>query len=108
MRVIRYPKRIDWPVLLERPRYDSGRTEESVRTIIEAVRREGDAALHRYTREFDKVEISDMAVGEYEFAAAERRIAPALADAIKLAYANIKKFHAARQNRFKKLKQPPA
>lgn len=82
-------------MILKRPTTDSSTVEGSVRTIIDTVRREGDAALRQFARAFDEVEIFEFAVGRQEFAAAERRIPHELADAIKLAQANIEKFHVA-------------
>ena len=97
MKVIRYPGKADWPTILRRPSIDLKQIETDVRAIVETVRREGDAALRRYTRAFDGVEISDLKVTGQEFAAAERRISPNLAAAIRLAHGNITRFHIAQR-----------
>ncbi len=93
MKVIRYPRKADWPTILRRPSVDLKRIETDVRGIVETVRREGDGALRRYTRAFDGVEISDLKVTGQEFAAAERRISRDLASAIRFAHGNITRFH---------------
>lgn len=97
MKVIRYPGKADWPMILRRPSIDLKQIETDVRAIVENVRREGDAALRRYTRAFDGVEISDFKVTGQEFAAAERQIPPNLAAAIRLAHGNITRFHIAQR-----------
>jgi histidinol dehydrogenase len=80
--------------LLERPALgNSANLQEQVADIIAAVRTNGDVAVRRLTRRLDKVELSDLRVGEAEMAAAlgeldERDIA-----AIDLAIGNVRRFH---------------
>ncbi|MGD9628971.1 MAG: histidinol dehydrogenase [Pyrinomonadaceae bacterium] len=107
MNIIRYPEREDWPTVLQRPGVDSSRVEGSVRTIINTVRRDGDHALRHYARVFDQVELSHLAVTREEFIAAERQISRELADAIKLAHANIEKFHASQREPVKMIETAP-
>lgn len=107
MQVFRFPERIDWPEILKRPDADSSRIEKSVRSIVNTVRREGDAALRQFGRTFDEVEIYDFAVSRQEFAAAERRISSDLADAMKLAHTNIEKFHAAQREPIQVIETSP-
>ena len=45
------------PALLERTETDLSSFLEGAQPIVEAVRREGDAALQRFAREFDKIQI---------------------------------------------------
>src|SRR5262249_40611422 len=72
---------------------------ERVKPIIEAVRREGDAALLRFAREFDRVGVPDMTLmaAPAEFDAAFRRIDPAVHAAIEVAIGNIRRFHQAQK-----------
>ncbi len=93
--------------MLQRPGADSSRVEGSVRTIINTVRGDGDHALRHYARVFDQVELNDLAVTKEEFAAAERRIPLNFADAIKLAHANIEKFHASQREPVKLIETAP-
>jgi histidinol dehydrogenase len=95
MKIIKYPKKETWSGLLTRPAFDTRYLREKVAGILEAVRTNGDAALRRYAKEFDKVELADFLVTEEEFAAAEAEISGELKTAIKQAAANIEKFHAA-------------
>lgn len=107
MKIIRYPEREEWPTVLQRPGGDSSRVDGSVQSIIDTVRRDGDPALRHYARVFDQVELNDLAVTKEEFAAAERRISRELADAIKLAHANIEKFHASQREPVKMIETAP-
>lgn len=69
--------------------------EARVRPILEAVRTEGDAALARFARDFDKapVEADAIAATPEDFAAAETALAPDLLAAMDFAAGSIRKFH---------------
>ncbi len=95
MRIVRYPDPSRWPELCRRPVFDWDALEAQVRPVLEAVARQGDAALRRYTRQFDGVELNALEVPEAAFEAAERALDPALKEAIRQAAHNIERFHAA-------------
>jgi histidinol dehydrogenase len=81
---------------LERPSAASHeRTLTQAQAIIDAVRADGDAALARYTRDFDGVEITRLQVTPEEFAAAGSHLQPAQHAAIERAIANVEAFHRA-------------
>jgi histidinol dehydrogenase len=95
---------IDWQALdgagrraaLARP--PAGTREDvraQARSIIEAVRREGDAALRAYAREFDGVELGALQVTDAEFTAAKAAVPEAALAAISVAIRNVRTFHAA-------------
>src|SRR5262245_42343431 len=67
----------------------------SVRQIIDTVRRDGDAALRSYTKQFDGVELGDFVVSREEFAAARRVLTSQQIAAIERAIENVRLFHAA-------------
>jgi histidinol dehydrogenase len=67
----------------------------SVRQIIETVRRDGDAALRAYTKQFDGVELGELAVSRAEFSAARRALTAQQIAAIERAIENVRIFHAA-------------
>ena len=67
----------------------------SVRQIIDTVRRDGDAALRAYTKQFDDVELGELAVSRAEFAAARRTLTAQQIAAIERAIENVRMFHAA-------------
>jgi histidinol dehydrogenase len=67
------------------------------RAIVEAVRAEGDAALERYARELDGVELARFEVTRAEFDAARGQLQPAQIEALERAIANVESFHRATQ-----------
>lgn len=68
---------------------------ELVRQIVGDVRREGDAAVIRYTSLIDKVDYKpeDFLVTEEEFAAAEKAADPAVVESLRKAAANVRRYH---------------
>lgn len=89
-----YPKESTWPVLLERPTLETAALEEKVSIILEAIKEEGDAAVLRYTAQFDQVQLSQLQVTKEEFEAAEASLPTALKASIIQAKENIERFHA--------------
>ncbi len=81
--------------LQQRTETDLSSFEAKVNPIIEAVRVEGDEALARFAREFDKapVESGNIAATEADFAAAEKTLAPEVREALEFAAGSIRKFH---------------
>ena len=80
-------------VIYNRPSYPPS-IEESVRTIVNNVRTEGDRALQRYALEFDKVELApaEFKVSSAEIAAAEKSLDKTAKAAIKAALKNVQTF----------------
>lgn len=107
MKILRYPKKEDWPEILRRPPIDTKQIEESVRQIIDDVKSDGDRALRDFTRRFDKVEIDELAVTESEIAAAVKRVTNDLKAAIGIAKANIEKFHKSQHETSKEIETTP-
>lgn len=72
-----------------------GAVERQVASIIAAVRREGDAALLRYTKRFDGVTLTrrELRVGNNEIDKAMAEVPVATLRALKRAHARIVKFH---------------
>ena len=80
--------------LMRRAQTDLSAYLDKAGAIIEAVRTEGDAALIRYAREFDKVVIKgDLKVTPEEFDVAFKAVDAEVVDAIRYAIANIRSFH---------------
>lgn len=69
---------------------------ESVRKIVEAVRLEGDAAVARFTEQFDGVALAPerFELTRAEMDAAAERVEPAVLRALERALENIRAFHA--------------
>jgi len=83
--------------LLVRAEEDLSLYIERVRPIIAAVKAEGDVALARFARQFDKAEIVPEAirVPEADFDAAFAAVSPNVVEAINFAADNIRRFHEA-------------
>src|SRR5690242_12897093 len=81
--------------LMKRADQDIGPFLDKVRPILAAVKAEGDKALSRYAREFDKadVPVSGILVTEQEFDHAFRTLDPAVREAIEVAVKAIRTFH---------------
>jgi histidinol dehydrogenase len=81
--------------LLRRTEADLAQFEEKVKPIIEAVRRDGDEALARFAREFDKspVTADSIAATEEDFARAEKTLDPKVREALAFMAVAIRKFH---------------
>jgi histidinol dehydrogenase len=85
----------DLAAILAQRQGEMAGVEEAVRGIIEEVREKGDQALIRYTREFDKVEISleEMEVPQEEWARAHKGIARDALTSLQRAAEQIEAFH---------------
>ncbi|KAJ7754239.1 histidinol dehydrogenase-domain-containing protein [Mycena maculata] len=80
--------------LLRRPVLKSDEMITRVRPIVDDVRTRGDAALLELTAKFDKAQLASTVVFP-PFAPETMVVDPKVGAAIKIAYANIKKFHEA-------------
>lgn len=87
------PSREKWAELCQRPQIESGRLGNSVRTILDAVRQNGDRALKELTLEYDKTTIERVDVSPEEIRKATDSLPDGLKEAINTAAANIEKFH---------------
>ncbi|MGF1528891.1 MAG: histidinol dehydrogenase [Candidatus Competibacterales bacterium] len=83
--------------LLDRAEADLGAYLDTVRPIVDAVRREGDGALVRFAQEFDGADLNPttLRVGEAEVMTALERLDPEVVAAIQYASQNIRRFHEA-------------
>lgn len=97
MEIIKYPVRETWEKLMQRPAIDVTTLFDTVRTILDEVRTEGDTAVKRYEEKFDKVTLSALQVTEQEIQQAEALVPENLKQAIRTAKANIEKFHASQR-----------
>ncbi len=84
-----------WQRLCTRQLVRKRRVEESVRNILDAVRQEGDEAVLRYTRRFDKVRLTakQLRVTEAETSGAFQHIDPNLVLHLKAAIQNVQAFY---------------
>ena len=80
---------------------------DTVRSVIDRVKEEGDRAVLDYEEKFDKVVLSSLAVSEEEQQEAENLVSEDLKAAIRLAKQNIETFHAAQRFEGKKVQTQP-
>ena len=89
-----YAQEID--ALVERCDVDFQSQDETVRTILAAVKKDRDEALLKFTNQFDQTDyqLSDIEVQPAEIQEAYNQVELAELDAMKLAADNIERFHA--------------
>ena len=94
MEIIKYPGREEWSSLIKRPALDVTTLFDTVRTVLDEVREQGDTAVKAYEEKFDKVLLSSLQVSEEEMREADALVAEDLKQAIRTAKANIEKLLA--------------
>ena len=97
MKKIFNPKKQDWPFILQRPTQTVKDIERTVMQIFNEVQAGGDKVLHKYTKQFDRVELTDLLASPDEFIEAETLVSDQLKVAIQTAKSNIEKFHKAQK-----------
>lgn len=103
MILVTYPDKAQWADLLKRPVMNTEDLFDTVRSVINRVKDEGDRAVLAYEEQFDKVQLVSLAVSEEEWAEADSLIDEELKQAIRLAKQNIETFHAAQRFEGKKV-----
>ena len=97
MRNIVYPKKETWPEILKRPTQTVKEIETTVNQVFEDVQKNGDTAIKKYTKKFDKVAVTSLKVTQEEISIAVEAVSRELKEAIQQAAANIEKFHRAQK-----------
>jgi len=105
--VFNNPSKKEWSALLARPSFDASTLLPKVQAIINDVRANGDEALLRFTKEFDKVQLKSIALDESIKANAEEALASSLKSAIQLAKSNIEKFHLPQLQKMDRIETMP-
>ncbi len=93
--------------MLKRPAMNTENLFDTVRSVIDRVKTEGDRAVLDYEEKFDKVVLASLAVSEEEQQEAENLVSEDLKAAIRLAKQNIETFHAAQRFEGKKVQTQP-
>jgi histidinol dehydrogenase len=78
---------------VQRPAFDTTSLQEKVKGILIDVKQNGDAAIKKYTAQFDGVELNDFVVTENEITLAIASLSNELKQAIETAANNINTFH---------------
>lgn len=107
MILITNPDKSRWPEILKRPVMNTENLFDTVRSIIDRVKTEGDRAVLDYEEKFDKVTLASLVVSEGELQEAEQLVSEELKAAIALAKQNIETFHVAQRFEGKKVETRP-
>ena len=107
MILISNPDKFQWQEILKRPVMNTENLFDTVRSVIDRVKEEGDPAVLDYEEKFDKVVLASLAVSEEEQQEAENLVSEDLKAAIRLAKQNIETFHAAQRFEGKKVQTQP-
>jgi len=87
------PNKATWSEILKRPTKNFAEVENTVSEIFDEIKNEGDIAINKYTKIFDKADIENILVSKTEIKEASELVDDNLKEAIKIAKANIEKFH---------------
>lgn len=107
MILISNPDKSQWQEIQKRPVMNTENLFDTVRSVIDRVKEEGDRAVLDYEEKFDKVVLASLAVSEEEQQEAENLVSEDLKAAIRLAKQNIETFHAAQRFEGKKVQTQP-
>lgn len=94
MKTITFPQKSAWKSIISRPVADSSTLLAKVKSVLEEVQQQGDAAVQKYTLQFDGVSLTQLSVTEEELQEAVESLDKDLKKAIESAADNIRTFHA--------------
>ena len=97
MQIINNPNKSSWSEVLKRPTQTVGDIETKVIDIFNEVRLNGDAAIAKYTQQFDGIALESNVVTTQEIEKAVATVSDKLKEAIKAAKHNIEVFHSAQK-----------
>jgi histidinol dehydrogenase len=107
MEIFINPEKLTWTGLLERPVFNVSELYEKVNRIIGDIKVRGDEALKEYTLKFDKVNLDTFQVSEKEISESEMLVHRKLKESIQVASENIRRFHMAQIQDFRKIETMP-
>ncbi len=107
MNIIRYPERKTWAKLVERPRLDVSRLNDTVAEILADVRQRGDKAVMECEERFDHAVLDRLEVTAEEIDEAWRTVGDDLKEAIIMAHDNIRTFHESQRFEGRKVETRP-
>ena len=107
MNIIRYPERKTWAKLVERPRLDVSRLNDTVAEILADVRQRGDKAVMECEERFDHAVLDRLEVTAEEIDEAWRTVGDDLKEAIITAHDNIRTFHESQRFEGRKVETRP-
>ena len=107
MEVLKYPDKSQWKELCKRATMDVTTLFETVRSVLDDIKTNGDAAIRRYEKQFDKADLDEICVTEAEMKESESLVPDDLKRAILTAKKNIETFHASQRFEGKKIETAP-
>lgn len=107
MEVLKYPDKSQWKELCKRAPMDVTTLFETVRSVLDDVKTNGDAAIRRYEKQFDKADLDEICVTEAEMKESGSLVPDDLKRAILTAKKNIETFHASQRFEGKKIETAP-
>lgn len=90
-----------WAEIIRRPQINTAEINNVVSKILDEVQKKGDAAIKKYSLQFDGVELDDLKVSNEEIQEALLVINDELKNAIQIAKENIEKFHVSQKEEIK-------
>jgi histidinol dehydrogenase len=93
MKKFLYPNKTEWQALLERPSLEKPNLDAVVKEVFDAVQKEGDKAVVRFTEKFQGFS-GQLEVTQEEIETAKSNLSTELITSIRLAADNISRFHA--------------
>lgn len=103
MKRYQYPARDLWPEICARPLQDGQKLIPAVTAILSAVQKKGDAALRDFSKKFDGVALTSIAVTPAEIKEAGKHLTPQLKAALQQAKKNIETFHRSQKEAGQKI-----
>ncbi len=103
IQLISYPLKNNWAALSARPQYDFEKLEKIVSQILNEVKKSGDAALQKFTLQFDGIHLNELKVSENEIKESGNLISGELRKSIALAKKNIERFHISQKESIRKV-----
>jgi histidinol dehydrogenase len=103
MKIYIDPGKEIWLQILQRPVFDYRQLEAKVSSILDDVKLNGDAAIKKYTTQFDGAVLNEFVVTEKEIAEAALQVDEDLKAAIEVAKNNITAFHQAQKETVNKI-----
>src|SRR2546423_15221153 len=94
MNIYQNHPREEWQQIVQRPVFDTSILQQQVKTVLNGVKKNGDKAIKRYTKQFDGVVLNDFFVTVKEMNEAVALLPGNLKSAIQQASENIRSFHA--------------
>ena len=104
MKNYEFPQQESWPEICKRPTFDSSQLEGQVKVIMNGVKANGDHALFDFSRKFDRVSVSNLAL---HLSGLEFEIDQDLTEAIEAAAQNIQKFHESQREESRIIETTP-